>query len=209
MGIISLAKSRLISKAAPYLLVLIAALVSIFLLTRSDPRFHLIALGWFGVCVLNAGVCKGSAAKLLWINGGFFFFLFGTAEFYLRVSQTPSRPPTSQEGTKSSLMRPDDLLGYAPKANMTVSDRMLRGGELIWDVIYTIDEHGLRVTPRPINPTECVLFFGGSFAFGSGLNDEETMAKASSCSTIAARISFHSREAPCPPRVQAVWKRWP
>jgi hypothetical protein len=50
---------------------------------------------------------------------------------------------------------------------------------LLYEVKYTIDEHGLRVTSPSINTrkaeSSCVLFFGDSFTFGEGVDDAETM----------------------------------
>lgn len=49
--------------------------------------------------------------------------------------------------------------------------------ETIFDVAYTIDEEYRRVTPASDghNAAQTVLFFGGSFVFGQGVNDEDTL----------------------------------
>jgi hypothetical protein len=157
--------------------VLLASLISLFFLKRFDSPYPSIALLWFAACVVNAGLVKVPWAKLLWLNAGSACLLFGAAEFYFLERR---HTPATQEGTmRTSWMRLDDVLGYAPKAGALVTDRrILRGGELMWDVSYTIDDRGLRVTPRPDGPdsrTDCVLFFGDSFTFGTGVSDQETM----------------------------------
>jgi hypothetical protein len=132
---------------------------------------------WFAASVLNVGLCKGTTVKLIWINFGFFCLFMGATELYFlfQISEASVRPPVTQEGTTANLSRRDDRLGYAPNANVTITDRKLSGGDLMWDVTYTIDSRGLRVTPQPENQIECILFFGGSVTFGEGINDEETM----------------------------------
>ncbi len=71
----------------------------------------------------------------------------------------------------------DDNLGYAPLANTQVNGRRSVGEELLYDVVYTIDANGLRMTPayRGDGIPGCILFFGGSFTFGEGVNDTEAM----------------------------------
>ena len=73
--------------------------------------------------------------------------------------------------------RDDPLLGYALRPDQQVQARWMVGGESVYDVVYTIDGSGLRVEP-PVAPgggSECVLFFGGSFTFGEGVGDSETL----------------------------------
>lgn len=68
-------------------------------------------------------------------------------------------------------------LGYAPEPRTRVNGRRARGGEIFYDVIYTIDADGLRVAPPHVasDDPECLLFFGGSFTFGEGVADHEAM----------------------------------
>jgi len=71
----------------------------------------------------------------------------------------------------------DDDLGYLPRPGQRATHEKYLGDELLYSVVYTIDENGLRSS----NPDdtdlagECVLFFGGSFVFGEGLNDADTL----------------------------------
>jgi hypothetical protein len=71
----------------------------------------------------------------------------------------------------------DDILGYAPGKGRAFTSIKFLGEKELYNVTYTIDTNGLRVVPRYNNKEnrECVLFFGGSFTFGEGLNDNETM----------------------------------
>jgi hypothetical protein len=68
-------------------------------------------------------------------------------------------------------------LGYA--ALRGVSSRSIKksGSKIIYDVTYTLDGYGRRTNPgiAPQVTDRYVLFFGGSFAFGEGLKDNQTL----------------------------------
>jgi hypothetical protein len=83
----------------------------------------------------------------------------------------------SYQGYDVATILADDNLGYAPLANTQVNGRRSVGEELLYDVVYTIDSNGLRMTPayRGDGIPGCILFFGGSFTFGEGVNDAEAM----------------------------------
>lgn len=76
-----------------------------------------------------------------------------------------------------TLKQPDQLLGYKPRPNVQVSATKTAYGKVLYDVTYSIDEYSRRITlvknlgHRP----DSVLFFGGSFTFGEGVNDNETL----------------------------------
>lgn len=68
-----------------------------------------------------------------------------------------------------------DDVGYIPGANYRVTSKRIADGRTIYDVVYTVDEHGFRVTPKAgDNPEACVLLFGDSFTFGEGVQDDQT-----------------------------------
>jgi hypothetical protein len=178
MSAFSLHKSDLLFRAAPCLSVLVATLLSILLLKKLSSPYPSIAILWAAICLTNTVLAKAPWAKLLWLNAASVCILFGLAESYFLL-RGRAAAPVLEEGTMgTSLMRADEVLGYAPKAGAVVTDRRQVGGELMWDVVYTIDDRGLRVTPQPANPKapiKCVLFFGDSFTFGTGVPDEKTM----------------------------------
>jgi hypothetical protein len=73
----------------------------------------------------------------------------------------------------------DAVLGYGPNRNgkMRVAARLVKGEEVIYDVLYSTDEEGRRLTPdRGDKAGVAVLLFGCSNTFGEGLNDRETFA---------------------------------
>ena len=64
--------------------------------------------------------------------------------------------------------------GYGLNPGIYNCRKLTSAGELIYDVIYTIGEDGYR---KDIENTDySVYIFGGSFTFGEGLNDNETLS---------------------------------
>jgi len=73
----------------------------------------------------------------------------------------------------------DEALGYAPAYGTSIREVMrLDDGTELYSVNYTIDEIGRRQTTCLIDDSlikRDVLFFGGSFTFGMGVEDDETL----------------------------------
>ena len=78
---------------------------------------------------------------------------------------------------KYSIYHPD--LGYTLAANQNRPNvTKYIDNKLIYKVHYSINEHGLRRAmgeDRAKGYFGCILVYGGSFSFGEGLNDEETL----------------------------------
>lgn len=75
------------------------------------------------------------------------------------------------------IYRADDILGYKPELNTHIYSIKKRNGETIYDVIYSTDEYSRRITPvqNREGRDKYILFFGDSFTFGDGVNDDETL----------------------------------
>ncbi len=71
----------------------------------------------------------------------------------------------------------DKLLGYRLHADTYVTSKKYYGNDVVYDVAYTIGNDGLRVSPLANSERlmGSVLFFGCSFTFGIGVNDDETL----------------------------------
>jgi hypothetical protein len=72
----------------------------------------------------------------------------------------------------------DDLLGTVPAPDFVASSiRRTCGKKVLYEVTYSIGLSGLRVGPPRQGEVSAgaVLFFGGSFTFGEGVNDDETL----------------------------------
>ena len=60
--------------------------------------------------------------------------------------------------------------------NQSIEGQIIRKNKVSQKYLVNIDENGFRKTPDIQNPKKgAVLFFGGSFDFGKGLNDDETL----------------------------------
>ncbi len=106
----------------------------------------------------------------------------GLCEIYLLLTTTDyrhiERQVISGDGRNAVLRVDHEILGYAPRSNTKWTATKRYKDELVYQVEYTIDPHGLRAIPNVStrqNTEECILFFGGSFTFGEGLNDNETL----------------------------------
>ncbi|OFZ80907.1 MAG: hypothetical protein A2583_05605 [Bdellovibrionales bacterium RIFOXYD1_FULL_53_11] len=73
----------------------------------------------------------------------------------------------------------DWQLGAVPYKSHRVTAKKTIDERVLYDVVYTIDENGLRHTPIPSDKRNlAVLFFGDSMTFGEGVNDNETFPAA-------------------------------
>lgn len=132
--------------------------------------------GWIGITgfaalVLLAALTTGRWLRLVLVNAAFLLLVAGLYEFSLGWAT----PPRLDPATPAVKEVRDDVVGYRLPENVSAQVRMWFGDEIVYDVVYTTDEHGLRVAPpAEAGGTLCVLFFGGSFAFGTGVNDSET-----------------------------------
>ena len=71
----------------------------------------------------------------------------------------------------------DTLLGYRPQASTQVTSQLKAGDAVVYDVTYSIDAHHRRKTPLHSHHgrNKFALFFGCSFTFGEGVQDNETL----------------------------------
>ena len=68
------------------------------------------------------------------------------------------------------------FLGYQPKEGAH-NHLIISNGKTLLNSVYTIGKDGFRVTPKTsdTNYIKNINFFGGSYTFGWGLNDDETL----------------------------------
>jgi hypothetical protein len=71
--------------------------------------------------------------------------------------------------------RLDPIVGYMPLPNGTFRFTKFAGSQKLYDVKASTDAFGWRITPPAPSATRSLLFFGCSFTFGVGLNDEESI----------------------------------
>lgn len=159
-------------------------------LTYSAALGAVLALAWFryapapfaGVLILAGAWCSfagyhssrdGFRAGLISLAAAAFTLGMAEGYWWRRLHQ---REAPSVDYPESYLARDPDL-GYAPVKGAVQRLSRAKGDTVIYDVEYTIDSLGLRVSPTPKMPvpTECILFFGDSYTIGEGVPDTETM----------------------------------
>lgn len=98
---------------------------------------------------------------------------WAAVELYLRLSPRPRLDPAMPAAWR---IRDDDV-GVRPAPGVSWREALWLGDEAIYDVVYTTDAHGRRVTPEATGGEDalCVLFFGCSFSFGTGIGDADTL----------------------------------
>src|SRR6185312_13875201 len=67
-------------------------------------------------------------------------------DIYLGHRQTEGDGTHMEGSIVNGFTHRDDLLGYAPAPNARVTAKKLYGDSVIYDVVYTTDRHGLRIT---------------------------------------------------------------
>jgi hypothetical protein len=70
---------------------------------------------------------------------------------------------------------PEPVLGYRLLPDLTVVETATLGSDTIYRVTYHSTAEGTRVTPPAPAGADSYVFSGGSFMFGQGLNDDETL----------------------------------
>ncbi|MFV2065525.1 MAG: hypothetical protein ACC645_00990 [Pirellulales bacterium] len=161
-------------------LVTVWIVLPLVLLNNTVVPFAWIGILWLGACLYLMWSANRGGRKAFWFNLGFFFALVAVAECWLSLHNGQQHAGLKVTGsyTDGDYFVEHPLLGYAPPAGIQVTAREHDGERLIYTVTYRIGPDGLRMVPRADDnePTDgSVLFFGGSFTFGEGLPDEQTL----------------------------------
>ncbi|MHC4567912.1 MAG: hypothetical protein ACYTE3_19385 [Planctomycetota bacterium] len=169
-------------------LVILAVLISFSSLKYFVVPYAWICFVWFAVLICILKSTRSEKVKVVCFNVGVVLLLLGASELYLYAQDRPvlqelkrrnrlRSEARNQEGELVPRTQEDDILGYAPPKNQTIQWKRYYGNDLLFDVSYTIDNHGLRVPPpyREGSDSGSILFFGGSYTFGYGVNDNETV----------------------------------
>jgi hypothetical protein len=183
------------------LILLAGATISLLAIEFLPLPFLWIFVCWFAFFLAVSMASNTTFLQIVSINLAAVLGLFMIAEVVFAIKAQPNveqktKPATESQSTNLVHGQPffpdgdprytaydlatilaDEQLGHAPRANTRVRGRRSAGGEQLYDVVYTIDSNGTRVTPtyRGDGTPACILFFGGSFTFGEGVNDTEAM----------------------------------
>jgi hypothetical protein len=127
--------------------------------------------------------------KAVFVNAAVVALALGGAELYFYEVHFAEEPPRElvyrmasdsvERGAIIDQFAYHEILGYAPLKEQRFTEATRFKGSLLYDIAYTIDKQGLRLsspTGSQTNPqTPCILFFGDSFTFGEGVRDEESL----------------------------------
>jgi len=129
-----------------------------------------------------------SWAKAVWLNLAVVALTLGAAELYFYKAFFTEEPPRETEYSEDETNRGNTdivdlfqhrMLGWAPGNGKSFVERARFDNKLLYQVKYTIDDHGLRIASPSVTThnrqSNCLLFFGDSFTFGEGVKDDETM----------------------------------
>ena len=152
----------------------VAILLTLLFLNQAPLPYVWIWLLWLSLAVLGAKRAPGTNASAVCVNAAVVIaFLLGL-EIFAVVVEHPAE--TSDRNYDRGYRTAHPHLGYAPNPGVAADSSLVVDGTTIYDVTYTINATGQRVGPLPPQPDQaCILFFGGSFTFGEGLQDIETM----------------------------------
>ena len=159
--------------------IFVSSLVASLLFLKFAPApFFWLLLTWAAALWSAMFGVKGSWPRAILFNLGIVPCLLAGIEAYLVTHEyTPS---VFSDGFYVR----DDIMGWVPAKG--IKGRATKANPIgllhhpagtLFDVTYTMDSNGLRAAP-PYNKDDLagtVLFFGCSFAFGEGLNDDETL----------------------------------
>ncbi|MBN1558942.1 hypothetical protein JW998_01740 [candidate division KSB1 bacterium] len=156
-----------------------AVIFSLLSLNYFVAPFVWLGMSWLAVTLYFFAGAK-EKTRLLLINVIVVLFTLTSFEAFVWLYTARAIKNIKQVGDlyiKDFYFRKDDILGYSPNKNVKANTKKYYKDQLLYDVDYTIDEHGLRQSP-PCDRSdhhEAIIFFGCSFAFGEGLKDHETI----------------------------------
>jgi hypothetical protein len=163
------------------LILIIGFLFSIISVKYFFIPYILIAIFWLSLFIILTLASKATVKKSIWFNLAFLAFLLGVLEVYsyfsLNAQKNKSNSRIEGEYKNHGYMAANDILGYAPPGDRKFTSKKFYQNQLLYDVTYTIGKDGLRITPpaESHSDNECVIFFGGSYTFGEGVDDRSAM----------------------------------
>src|SRR5262245_1234361 len=159
-------------RLARWLLLAAGVAVPALLLERTRIPWAWIGFLWAALLFSAAWLGQSSRVRLALVYLACVPLAVGTAELQLGLRTRPRADPAMPPEARIR----DDVVGLRPAPNVAYREALWQGEKLIFDVVYTIDGNGQRVTPpsRGDGDSLCVLFFGCSFTFGTGVRDDET-----------------------------------
>ena len=162
-------------EAGALALAVVVATAAAFAASTSEAPYLWAGIGVTTLCGCAASACRGLWIRALWVNLAVITLTCLAGEVYYWSNEPLHGRMEYSEG----FFLADDVLGYKPNSGQTLSHRTSTQNQVLYDVTYTLNQDGLRVSSPPDPVTEsnrpCIMFFGDSFTFGEGMPDEQTM----------------------------------
>lgn len=141
--------------------------------------FAFVGFVAFALCVICAFKTHNSKLKLVLSYISVLPLCVAIGEIYgfLKMSSNQTTKDIQTEFPKT-YWADNNITGYGVLPNVSGKSisRNKRTGEIIYYVTYSTNENGWRKIPSSnANSKKCFLFFGDSFTYGEGLNDDETL----------------------------------
>jgi hypothetical protein len=139
-----------------------------------DP-YLLVLPSWLLACVVAAFAVRRPWARAAFVNAAALLAVLWAFEW---LACSAVREADRDHLTYShGYWEKDPALGGVPKKGIVGRSKRTFNDTVVYDVAYTIGPDGLRVSP-PVDDSRlrgCALFFGCSFTFGEGLDDDQAM----------------------------------
>jgi hypothetical protein len=165
------------SSVPPLVLLLVPVLgliASRAALEHLERPFGWIAAIWVACFGFLALFGRHVAIRLFAVNGVVAVLAVGMSELILAHLEKAADSNQHYEGGPPVR---DEWLGLVARPSTEIHAWETAGDKLVFDARYTNDSLGLRLAP-PVSsgrPKGAVLFFGCSFVYGEGLNDDATL----------------------------------
>jgi len=161
----------MIIKHCLYLLACIA--FSLWSIKDFDGPYVWVALAWMILLVHAAITLKKPVVRRVCFNLACAALIFGCVEGWMQCKKPPDN--RHHVDTIEDYVDPHETLGYAPRPSVQTFARKFYGDKLGYDVTYTFNEHGHRLSNPDERAGDAALFFGCSFTFGEGVDDHQAM----------------------------------
>ena len=152
--------------------IVVMAAASVCFLKWAPLPFAWIAFIWGAAAFAAMPRLAGWMRTLLSTLGAIAIAL-GAAEAWFAYSL----PHEVKRELSPPLNQVDPVLGWAPRASQVVHAKASVDGRTLYDVRYSIDATGHRISPpdRGKNVQGCVYFFVDSYTFGEGVDDSDSL----------------------------------
>ena len=133
---------------------------------------------WIG-SLAAVGFVATKGRKILLSISSLFLFL-GAVETgmlaYQEFVKAPAKKYSYESNVASGWIAEHETVGYAFRGPVELLASATYGNEVLYEKVpYKIDDYSRRPCAVTSHPTRHALFFGGSFAFGEGLSNDQTL----------------------------------